>query len=571
MVYFVGEIKFLIRLFILLLSCYGYIQYLRKTVRLEFCIGLLFSGIGSALFLAGILNLLREATWFIWLGGLVLAGQSIKKKESPANVMSLGILFFLGLAGYFLLLLPGSEFTHYDNFSHWALVSQIVSQQGRFPNYSDSLIEFPSYPLGSASFIFYITETLGSSAEWVQMYAQAILISGMLVSLFAFARNPVQAFVTAICSVFLLCGNIRLTDLLVDSLLPIVALSAMAMCIYYGQELRRMLWLTIPYVIFLVSIKNSGILFVVILYIYLWITLRRETVSPKLWSLLLCVPALIVIVWQKHVKAMFQQGLMAKHSMSLRYLGATFLHKGLSEICDISVQMVKRVFAVSNPALWLLLFGLLMWILWKYITKTPCRDRRNTFLLAVASYVLYQMGTWGMYLFSMPNEEALILAGYSRYHQTIVMFLAGLILIEALQELDTPKDSSGGRLAKIGTLLATLVLSFYMISPNFSSFHKQRLENTERYKLDQMIAQYNLPARASYLILTSKDRHDAGYLFYLSWYLLSPSALKILPETELDTIDPFVYDYVIAFEETEGTKAFLSELSPDGEPVVCLR
>lgn len=171
MVYFVGEIKFLIRLLILLLSCYGYIQYLRKTVRLEFCIGLLFSGIGSALFLAGILNLLREATWFIWLGGLVLAGQSIKKKESPANVMSLGILFFLGLAGYFLLLLPGSEFTHYDNFSHWALASRLMTQQSRFPNYSDSFIEFTSYPLGSASFIFYITETLGSSAEWVQMYA----------------------------------------------------------------------------------------------------------------------------------------------------------------------------------------------------------------------------------------------------------------------------------------------------------------------------------------------------------------------------------------------------------------
>ena len=73
MVYFVGEIKFLIRLFILLLSCYGYIQYLRKTVRLEFCIGLLFSGIGSALFLAGILNLLREATFGF--------GRSIHQKE----------------------------------------------------------------------------------------------------------------------------------------------------------------------------------------------------------------------------------------------------------------------------------------------------------------------------------------------------------------------------------------------------------------------------------------------------------------------------------------------------------
>ena len=202
------RIVFLVRLFMLLLSCYGYIQYMHKTVRLELCIGLLFSGIGSVLFLAGILNLLVETTWVIWLGGLVLAGQSIKMKECPKNVMSLGVFFFLGLACFLLFLLRGSAFTHYDNFSHWGLVSQLVSQQGRFPNYSDNLILFTSYPLGSASFIFYITETLGRSAEWVQMYAQAILISGMLVSLFTFARNPVQAFVTAICSVFLLCGNI---------------------------------------------------------------------------------------------------------------------------------------------------------------------------------------------------------------------------------------------------------------------------------------------------------------------------------------------------------------------------
>lgn len=565
------EIKFLIRLFMLLLSCYGYIQHMRKTVRLEFCIGLLFSGIGSILFLAGILNLLVEATWMIWLGGLVLAGLSIKKKESPVNVMSLGTLFFLVLAGYLLFLLYGSEFTHYDNFSHWALAGRIVTQQGRFPNYSDSFIEFTSYPLGSASFIFYITETLGSSAEWVQMFAQAILISGMLVSLFAFARNPVQAIVTAIFSVFLLCGNIPLTDLLVDSLLPIVALSAMAMCVYYGQAFRRMLWLTIPYAIFLVSIKNSGIIFVVILYGYLWITLRREIASFKPWLLLLCAPALTLLVWQKHVKAMFYQGMMGKHSMSLSYLSSTFQNKSLAEIWDISVKMAKSVFVVSNPALWLLLFGLLMWILWKYITKTPCRDRRNTFLLAVASYVLYQMGTWGMYLFSMPSEEALILAGYSRYHQTIVMLIAGLILIETLQELDTPMVSSVGSFAKIGTLLAALVLSFYMISPNFSFFEKQRLENTERYKFDQLIAQYDLPNGANYLILTSEERNDSGYLFYLSRYLLSPGSLSILPESKLDTIDPFAFDYVIAFEETEGTKAFLSELSPDGEAVVCLR
>ena len=72
------------------------------------------------------------------------------------------------------------------------------------------------------------------------------------------------------------------------------------------------------------------------------------------------------------------------------------------------------------------------------------------------------------------------------------------------------------------------------------------------------------------MIVTSQKRHDGGYLFYLSRYLLSPSNLSILTESELDNVDPFAFDYVIVFEETEATKAFLSELSSDGEPVVSL-
>ena len=72
------------------------------------------------------------------------------------------------------------------------------------------------------------------------------------------------------------------------------------------------------------------------------------------------------------------------------------------------------------------------------------------------------------------------------------------------------------------------------------------------------------------MILTSDDRNDYGYLFFLGRYLLSTSSMSILPESKLDTIDLLASDYIIAFEETEKTKAFLLELSPDGLPVVCL-
>lgn len=571
MVYGMSSIKLGLRLLALLLSCYGYLQYLRKYLRPEFCIGLLFSGIGSVLFLAGILNLLREAVWCIWLGGLLLAGWSVFRKESVKNVLCFGTVFFLVFAVFFLFLLPGSEFTHYDNFSHWALVSRIVTQQSRFPNYNDCNIMFPSYPLGSASFLFFITETAGRSTEWMQMYAQAILMVGMLVSLFAFARGPVQSLATAVCAVFLLCGNGKVYDLLVDCLLPLTALSAIAAVTDCGENIRQKLWVTVPYALFLVSIKNSGVLFVLLLYGYLWLTSRRQSVPLKTWLTLLAAPAILLLLWQKHVQAMFYEGMLGKHSLSISYYRSVFGEKGLSDIRLIAGEMAGRVFSVSNPALWLLLAGLLLLLLCKRFAAKACPEMKRVFLLGAVSYVLYQIGTLGMYLFSMPVEEALVLAGYDRYHQTILLFLIGLLLIGLMRGLDALEVPSSKHLISAAVLAAALVLSYRIISPDFSSLQKQQLAGTERQKYDQLIAQYDIPSGGSYLVLTRADRNDAGYLYHLTQYLLNAQTVKVLPGTKLDTIELSDYDYVIVFEETEEASALMTQLTGTDGLVACLR
>ena len=62
------KIIILVRILLFFLSCCGYVQYLRKSVRTEFSVGLLFSGICCILILAGILNLLRIAAWVLFLG-----------------------------------------------------------------------------------------------------------------------------------------------------------------------------------------------------------------------------------------------------------------------------------------------------------------------------------------------------------------------------------------------------------------------------------------------------------------------------------------------------------------------
>ncbi|MGM9604603.1 MAG: hypothetical protein ACI3XG_06020 [Faecousia sp.] len=561
---------FLLRFILLAVSLYGSLQFLRKYIRPEFCIGVYFSIVSSVLFLAGILNLLREATWVLFLGGLFLAGLSIKRKMPVTNVLCFGTVFFLAFGVFFLFQLHGSIFTSYDNFSHWALAARILTENDRFPNFKDINLLFTSYPLGSTVLLYYIAEILGNSAEWVLMYAQAMLMVGMLTSLFSFAWNKIQTLVISICAVFLLCGNNSFFELLVDSLLPIVALSAMALCLYYGQELTERIWLIIPYGIFLISIKNSGTLFAVILYGYVFLKLRRS-IRPKNWLLLLTTPAATLLLWQKHVSQVFPNGMMGKHSMSLDYFSDVLRRKDFSDNNAVIVAMAHKVFSLSNPVLWALAFGLLLWLVLRRSSTKPCAQVKDPLLLAAASYVLYQIGTLGMYIFSMPRGEALRLASYGRYHQTILLFVAGLLLIAALQALAWMQADSLRKPVQIGTLCAALLLCFLMISPNFSYFQKQQYKNTERYKFDQIIAQYQLPRGANYLILTREDRADSGLLNYMTLYLLNPVKFRVQPDVNLDSIDLSDYHYVIAFEESERITEFMAKLSPDAAPVVCLR
>ena len=558
---------FAVRFFLLALSFYGYIQYLRKKVLLEFSIGILFSGIGSILFFAGTLNLLPEAVWGIFLGGLVLTGISINQKDHVKDILSIGTVFWGILAVFFLFLLRSSKFIDYDNFSHWALAPKIIAQTNRFPSFQDNCFFFQSYPLGSAAFVYYFTQVLGLQSEWVQMYAQAVLMAGMLVSLFAFARNPVQALSVAICGVFLLCSNIAFTDLSVDSLLPLVALSATAMCLFYGQALLSKTVFVLPYAVFLTSIKNSGLFFVIVLYAYLWITLHKG--SNKMdWILLFAAPAGTLLLWTKHVQLVFINGFNSKHSMSVSNYSAIFKEKTMSDISTVIEHMTENIFTVTNPALWLLLFGVVLLLVWKRITKLSCQDMKYTVILAVAAYALYQIGMFGMYLFSMRGNEALTLASYSRYHKTILIFITGLIVIETLMGAAITKPALHSAFAPIGALFCVVILSCCALSPNLAFFQKQQLKGTTRYRFDRLIDQYSIPEGENYLIVTDSGDGD-GYLFFLSCYLLRPQNIVIQPAAGSDNVDLSNMDYIIDLDESEKTKAFLSELSPGHTGPVC--
>ena len=571
-VYVLSKVLFLVRLFLLFLSCCGYIQYLRKYVRTEFCYGLLFSGISCVLFFAGILNILPAAAWFLFLGGLYFMVSSPRKNERITDLICPGTVFFLLLAAFFAVVLYGAKFAHYDNFTHWAVASRILVEARRFPNFEDQNFLFIAYPLGSTCFIYYFSEITGIADEWIMMYAQAILMTGMLVSLFALSSGWIRSLMTAFFCVCLICCNNSICDLLVDTLLSITAVSAAAYCVYYGKDMKDRLWPLIFYAVFLFTIKNSGLLFIAVLYGYVWFTLRRESIPARSWLLLLAIPILTLILWKAHVRLVFPSGMSSPHSMTVSKFQSTFAELQSSDISQILKMIALKTFSPSNHALWILALGAVVYCIAKFMGASQDAERcGRVVLFAAICYLLYQVGIIGMYLFSMSRLEALRLAGYGRYHRTIEAFLAGLVFLGAIPLI--PASRIPLRLKTtppVYLILFCLVLSCFALSPEFKMLGRQRLDQYDtgrmRIRLEQLKKDYSIPEESDIMLITNPD--NAYFMSFLAQYVLRPSELYVRTEDEL-ALDGLSYiDYIIVFDESEKTKVFLSELSPGfSEPV----
>ena len=276
---FVFKIIKLLRIFFLFISCLGYILFLSKKIKAEFTIGILFSSISCLIFLGGLLNILSFVAILIFIIGIALFFMEVYKYskatvgKSESHLLNLplssGYCFFFFSAFYFIILLYGLKFVHYDNFSHWGLVARFISSTDRFPSFKDPLIAFQSYPLGSASFIYYLSKISGIYTEWFFMYAQSLLMIGLSLGLFAFV-NKKYALFFSISVIILLCSNINFIDILVDTLLPVASIGGFSYCLWchVNSKSENYYFLLAPYLVFLAAIKSSGLLFSLLLILF---------------------------------------------------------------------------------------------------------------------------------------------------------------------------------------------------------------------------------------------------------------------------------------------------------------
>jgi len=471
----------------LLCSLSGYMMFTRDKLRLqtEFIPVFVFSAIACIVYFCGLAGFLLPGSAAVLAAGVILFVFSLTRRirNRPNEGFRLS-LFCVGFAVgslFFFQLLLTSRLIHYDNFSHWAIVIKQMLSTNAFPDAASALVDFKNYPLGSSSFIYFICRFAGTF-QGIMLAAQGLLIFACFYAMFGVITEKKRfllfAFLAAGCSLLSIFNiTIRITNLLVDFLLPIYTLVLFVMIYKYQREIEKACISIIPVAGLLMIIKNTGTIFAGIGFlflIYVWIKNRNKSFWKNGMFVILSIGAsfLPYLLWNNHMAIKFQ-GVENKFEVSADSIRSVSGGKSPEEIHQILKLFVKSVFDItSRPAMGILGFHVAA-IIACVFAAVLLRKSWNLWKALIALDVVligYYLGILGLYIFSMPLDEAIRLAGFERYASSIVVLFAGGLVLCATVDIEN---------------------SFY-------------------YRTGE------LPAYQAFKTVESKDRYQKGVIFFMA-------------------------------------------------------
>ncbi|MDD6347718.1 MAG: hypothetical protein PUA52_06920 [Lachnospiraceae bacterium] len=573
----------MLKLLLYLLSCFGYVECLRRWTKVSvyYLPGLTIALQTSLLFLAGLCGQLARMTYLLFFVGLLGLGYGCVRAIQNRNAAFLGgyldsgYISFAVIIAVMAVFVRGKVFTHYDNFNHWAVIIRTMLTYDRFPNAADTLIRYRTYPPGSAVYLYYFGRLVSEGEAWL-MLAQIIMMTAAILPLFSLAKRhkPVIAVLVIGLTHFFFTYNVLVNNLLVDTLLPLVGMSALLYLWEYGRTIRSWpaLFLSAVYLIQIVLIKNSGLFFAAAAVVCLIIGARRDhRYAARLPVVVL--PLLSNRLWSLHCAHTFADASSSAHTMSLDYYASVLSQKSGADILQISRLFLKTL--ITDKSLWFLA-GMFVAVgaLIGFLNRRALPLWKKTALAAGLLAAGYEIGLLGMYLFSMPLEEAVNLASYGRYSRSLIIALVYLLMVPVIKAVaddgfSLPKAWAVSAVILLmtgGLSLVTFGTVRYITQP--SLYHDPTSE--KRYWLDRVIADYQVPAGSTYCVL---KKYPSVYYRNLGRYLYQTTAFDdalIENEEQLDELEArylFVED-----GENPVIQAWIEKNYPDQagrEVIIC--
>lgn len=436
--------------FFFLCSILGYFVWIWKKIKVEsfFIPIFLFTWIGLFTYFGGLFYRFDFMPYFIYgIGIFLFVFYCLQWKKNKIQIISIGLFpyIFIGISIIFLSSSVQFRLQHYDNFSHWAVIVKYLLTNHTLPTIEDTIISFQEYPLGTTSFIYYVCFFLGRK-EGMMLLAQNLLILSCFYAMFGVIQEKKRFFLysfLAMGGTFLSYLNltIRINNLLVDFLLPLLTLAMFSVIYRYENDKKMTAILLIPMLGFMMMIKSTGIIFaiIVILY-YLWNTLRKR--QNRNWKTCLILVGVIGIVflpkisWNYHLNTDLA-GIENKFAIETENKEHMPVEKEqYQEVIQVYLQTIfNKNSRATQSFFFFQVIAIVGYCYGKYIWKKWWNLGKIIILMDFV-VVLYYIGILGLYLFSMPADEALRVAGMERYACSIIVLFVGTLFLCATIDIE---------------------------------------------------------------------------------------------------------------------------------------
>ena len=457
------EIRSVVRAAVFVLSAWGCGFAAHRVLKIHAYFTPVFTmaGISLIVYAGGLFGALRPAAYLVLAGGL--AGSAyffclLFRKKTGIHMPGFFGVCFGAVTLAFARLILHLKLLHYDNFSHWAVMVKYLLSANRFPGADTELVTFLDYPPGSSVFVYYVCLFLGRS-QGVMLLAQTALIFACFLAVFGIVeerrRFLLYSFLAMGCAMLSYLNlTVRINNLLVDFLLPLLAMASAA-CSY---RCRRQIWqaslLSGVILGYLGIVKNTGLIFAAFAFApYLRNAFFRKPrgnreseegrPAPKgtRWAAALLTAAAAVLpylLWQYHLGTTLA-GYEGKFSISAAggTPGSATVAPDLYGV--IAGRFVKEALDLSGRAAQVFLLCNLAAAGAMVFARLYLKRRwglLRTLLLGDVMTVGYYAGILGLYLFSMTEEEALRLAGFERYACSIMVLFAGILFMRATVDME---------------------------------------------------------------------------------------------------------------------------------------
>lgn len=588
-----------------LVSCAGWIWGAKKYLNVDFCFipAFVLAWIAVIVYFGGIFGLLYPAACLVYGGGILAFLWNLvafRKKGTwiPGRKPHLMDCCFLIGSVLFLSLLPGEHLLHYDNFSHWGIVVKVMLSKNAFPTAADQLIGFTNYPLGTSSLLYYAGCFLGHK-ESVFLITQGILIFALFYTVFGLIEKPrcflLAAFLgTGLSTLSFFNLTVRINNLLVDFILPVLTLACWVIIIRFRAEPKKQLILLLPLQALLVIVKMTGTLYLAFIVAFWGIETFRTRRSWTWRQVFAAAGTLIAslttyMAWKYHVATVFA-GTENKFSLSSSALENAAAVKSPEEIQTIIAAFVKAsTDLATRPAMGFLICNLAviaLCILMRVYFHSKWRNTELALILSDLMVIGYYGGILGLYVFSMPLDEALVLAGFDRYASSIIVLFVGGLVLSVVSEIqarlkytedgliwyenpDKKKKYQKAVLVCAAVMFLILTSEYNGIVYTNASYDTS-LANTMKQITGDRWYPGGAEDETRYLMYGS-DRDDQMTNFYFQYlgryYLYAPNVdtVSSLYETDLKKLLG-KYDCLVVVEPDEGEQQILEEkFGVDGE------